>query len=109
MRAWQFFSRKFLRWLTMVPLAMILLSTLFLHSNPNFRFLLVAQIVFYGLAAIGWLYAAWGRKGSRVFSMPFYFLLLSSAAFVGVIEACLGRRFSVWNIASLSRGHEQGA
>ena len=109
MRAWQFFSRKFLRWLTLVPLVMILLSTLFLRSNPYFRFLLVAEMVFYALAAIGWLFAARDRKGGRVFSMPFYFLLLSSAALVGVIEACFGRRFSVWDIASLSRGHEQGA
>jgi cellulose synthase/poly-beta-1,6-N-acetylglucosamine synthase-like glycosyltransferase len=108
MRAWQFFSRKFLRWLTLVPLVMILVATLFLRSNPYFRFLLVLQVVFYALAAIGWLFAARDRKASRVFSMPFYFLLLSSAALVGVIEACLGRRFSVWDIASLSRGHEQG-
>jgi cellulose synthase/poly-beta-1,6-N-acetylglucosamine synthase-like glycosyltransferase len=109
MRAWQFFSRKFLRWLTLVPLVMILVSTFLLRSSPYFRFLLVTQMVFYAVAAIGWLFAARGRKGSRVFSMPFYFLLLSSAAFVGVIEACFGRRFSVWDIASLSRGHEQGA
>jgi cellulose synthase/poly-beta-1,6-N-acetylglucosamine synthase-like glycosyltransferase len=109
MRAWQFFSRKFLRWLTMVPLLMILLSTLFLRSNPYFHFLLVVQIAFYALASIAWLFAAMDRKTGRVFSMPFYFLLLSSAALVGVVEACFGRRFSVWDIASLSRGHGQGA
>jgi hypothetical protein len=108
MRAWQFFSRKFLRWLTLVPLVLILVSTHFLRSNPYFRFLLVLQVVFYALAGIGWLFAARDRKASRVFSMPFYFLLLSTAALVGVIEACLGRRFSVWDIASLSRGREQG-
>ena len=109
MRAWQFFSRKFLRWLTLVPLVMVLLSTLFLRSNPYFGFLLVAQIAFYTLAAIGWLFAARNRKASGVFSMPFYFLLLSFGALVGIIEACFGRRFSVWDIASLSRGHEQRA
>jgi cellulose synthase/poly-beta-1,6-N-acetylglucosamine synthase-like glycosyltransferase len=107
LRAWQFFSRKFLRWLTLIPMAMILIASIALRGNPYFRVILGLQVAFYALALIGWAMAAGGRKSSRATSLPFYFLLLNTAALVGVVEACFGRRFSVWDIPTLSRGDEQ--
>jgi len=107
LRAWQFLSRKFLRWLTLIPLLMIAAASIALRDHPYFRLVLGAQVVFYALASIGWALAVSGQKGSRATSLPFYFLLLNTAALLGVVATCLGRRFSVWDIPSLSRGHEQ--
>lgn len=107
LRAWQFFSRKFLRWLTLIPMACVLITTIVLRDHPYFRVILGVQVAFYALALMGWASAVGGRQASRATSLPFYFLLLNTAALVGVVEACLGRRFSVWDIPSLSRGSEQ--
>jgi len=66
--------------------------------------LLLLQGAFYLLALAGWVLNAAGRSTSRVVSFPFYFMLSNVAAMCGVVEACMGRRFQVWDIASLSRG-----
>jgi biofilm PGA synthesis N-glycosyltransferase PgaC len=105
-RAWQFFSRKVLRWLTLIPMAVIMLTTVMLLPHPFFVFLFAFQMVFYILALGGWLFDLGGRKGSALFSMPYYFLVVNVAAVVGIFQACIGRRFAVWEIAAYSRGQE---
>ncbi len=107
LRGWQFFSRKFLRWLTLLPLSLLLISSLGLMANPFFAALSVLQAAFYGLALVGGLFARAGRSGSALVSVPFYFVLVNVAVLVGAVEACLGRRFSIWEIATLSRGAEE--
>jgi hypothetical protein len=58
------------------------------------------------LAATGWAVALSGRHPHRIVGIPFYFLLLNLGALVGVVEACLGRRFRVWEVAADSRGDQ---
>ncbi|MGB7022954.1 MAG: glycosyltransferase [Candidatus Acidiferrales bacterium] len=105
-RAWQFLSRKVLRWLTLIPMIGILASTAVLWRHPFFALLLVLQLSFYILAVIGWRLSSGERTGSSVLTMPFYFLLVNLAAVVGVFQACTGRRFAVWEVAVFSRGQE---
>ncbi len=104
LRAWQFMSRKFLRWTALFPLSLLLVSSVALAFNPVFRAILIAQIAFYTIAFVGWGLAAMGRKQSGVFALPFYFVLVNAAALAGLIEACLGRRYMRWEIASSTRG-----
>jgi len=40
----------------------------------------------------------------RLASVPFYIVLVAVAGFLGILDAWRGRRFHVWEIASLSRG-----
>jgi len=105
-RTWQFFSRKVLRWLALVPMIVILLTTVELLDRPFFACLFALQVVFYILAVGGWLLDFVGRKGSAVFTMPYYFLVVNIAAVTGVVEACFGRRFAVWEVAAYSRGQQ---
>jgi cellulose synthase/poly-beta-1,6-N-acetylglucosamine synthase-like glycosyltransferase len=107
LRLWQFVSRKVLRWLTLIPLVGLLISTACLASHPVFAFNLGLQLLFYGFALVGWLLASKRRGAAGLFTFPFYWLLVNTAAMTGLIDTCLGRRFSVWEIAKLSRGQEQ--
>jgi cellulose synthase/poly-beta-1,6-N-acetylglucosamine synthase-like glycosyltransferase len=109
LRGWQFLSRKFLRWLALVPMGLILLSTVVLApASEVFRALLVPQLAFYGLALAAWVQTRRGRQPGRVLSVPLYVLLVAMAGVVGVVDACRGRRFHVWEVASLSRGRSIG-
>jgi hypothetical protein len=109
LRAWQFFSRKFLRWFSLVPLALIFVSSVALRSNRWFAGMLALEFVFTALAAMGW-WATWqGKKPGRVIALPFYFLLVTVGALKGITEAVMGRRFAVWDIAHLSRGRQGAA
>jgi poly-beta-1,6-N-acetyl-D-glucosamine synthase len=107
LRAWQFVSRKVLRWTAAFPLLLLLLSSAGLSvKNPIFRVFLIVELAFYAAAFVGWVLATLGRQEGRVFALPFYFVLVNIAALVGLIETCLGRRYSVWEVASLTRGTE---
>jgi len=106
-RGWQFVSRKFLRWLTLIPLVLVLISSAALAGQP-FALVLTLELVFYSFAMVGWVLALKGRKAGRAFSVPFFVMLGSVAAFVGVVDTCLGRRFAVWEVPTLSRGREEG-
>ena len=106
-RGWQLVSRKFLRWLTLIPLVLVLISSAGLSGQP-FALVLTLELVFYSFAMVGWVLALKGRKAGRAFSVPFFVMLGSVAAFVGVVDTCLGRRFAVWEVPTLSRGREEG-
>ena len=105
-RAWQFFSHKFLRWLTIIPLALVFIATAVLSSSPNFKMLLILQLSFYALAVIGLWLNARGNCARMLFSLPFYFVLVNTAALVGLLQAWNGRRFATWEVAMTSRGQE---
>ncbi|MGB7439340.1 MAG: glycosyltransferase [Candidatus Acidiferrum sp.] len=107
LRAWQFLSRKFLRWLTLVPMLLILVASVALRGNPRFQLLIAFEAAFCLLALCGWLAALTGTRSPRLTSLPFFFLLLNLAALIGLFEACFGRRFAIWDVPALSRGQNQ--
>ena len=104
LRAWQLLSRKLLRWLGAIPLVLILASSVWLVSKRFYEVMLVFQFVFYFLVLLGWWLAARRREGSRATTFPFYFVMVNVAALTGVIDAVLGKRFSVWESPQQSRG-----
>ena len=105
LRGWQFVSHKLMRWLTLVPMAMILYSSEQLAAlSTFFAFALAMQVAFYGLGAVGLTMALAGRPVSRVIAVPFYVLLGVVGAMVGVVDSLIGRRFDIWEIPTLSRG-----
>jgi len=107
LRGWrglQFLSHKLFRYLTPVPLFLIFATSLLLASRPLFAALLSVQIAFYLLAAVGFAATSRAKMTSRVFSIPFYVVFGSIGALMGIVDACTGRRFDIWNIATQSRG-----
>jgi poly-beta-1,6-N-acetyl-D-glucosamine synthase len=76
---WQFISHHVLRML--VPPAMLaafLISTAQAFTTPLYLFATLAQILFYGLAFIGWIAAVNGRR-PKIFYLPFYFVFVQLA------------------------------
>ena len=107
MRLWQFASRKLLRWLSLVPLMIVLGTTIALRSSYWFEILLVLQAFFYVAALAGmWQGGPW--KLFPILRVPFTVVLGNLAVLLGVLDACRGRRFAIWNIAELSRGVGEG-
>jgi cellulose synthase/poly-beta-1,6-N-acetylglucosamine synthase-like glycosyltransferase len=105
-RAWQFFSHKFLRWLLAIPFLLVFLSSLLLAGQPVFAGLFALQLIFWGLALAG-LAAAAGKTAPPKPLAPLVYLLVSCVgALAGVIDACAGRKFDVWESPSLTRDAE---
>ncbi len=106
-RGWQFFSRKFLRWFGLFPQIMIFAASLSLRQQPEFAALLAMQVIFYGLAAVGFLvHCLGGRLNTPLLSLPFYTMLVNVAGIVAAVDVLRGRRFATWEIPTLSRGSE---
>jgi cellulose synthase/poly-beta-1,6-N-acetylglucosamine synthase-like glycosyltransferase len=106
LRAWQFVSRKLLRWMALVPLALLLVASASLAPRLFFAVLFAFQLLFYIFALGSWWYSARGRNIRFLAALPLYFVVVNVAAFAGLIDSCLGRRLSVWEIPVLSRGRE---
>lgn len=106
LRAWQFVSRKLLRWFGLVPMALALLASAMLARQVFFGIVLSLQLAFYLAALAGWYLVTQTSFQSRLVVLPFYFLLVNLGAMAGFVDACRGRRFTVWEVPSLSRGRE---
>jgi cellulose synthase/poly-beta-1,6-N-acetylglucosamine synthase-like glycosyltransferase len=105
LRAWQFWSRKCLRWLSTVPFVFVFVASgMLARDGLSFRVAFVMQLSFVFAACLGCALSTREANCPRCFSVPFYFLLATSAAMFGLIESIFGRRFGVWSIAQLSRG-----
>ena len=104
-RGWQFVSHKFLRWISILPMLMVLAgSAAEASGSAFFSVLLALQVMFYGLALVGLAKAIAERPTRHLTAVPFYVVLGVLGAFVGVVEAVLGKRFDIWEIPILSRG-----
>jgi hypothetical protein len=83
---------------------MILMASVWLVTAPIYAIAVALQLVFYSLALVGWWFSARRKQGSRLITFPFYFLMVNVAAFSGVVGSILGKRFSVWESPTQSRG-----
>jgi len=108
-RTWQFLSRKLLRWLVPVPLAVLLIASAVLAHNKFYLVFLALQLAAYAAALTAAVLESLGLRAARPISICYYFMLVHIGAMFGVVQACLGRRFAVWEIASQSRGAERRA
>jgi len=81
--AWAFLSHKLLRWLIPLLLVAVLLASLTLVATPLGALLLVGQVLFYGVAALGW-HAQRRRNLSTWQYLPLYFSLMNVAALLGL-------------------------
>ncbi len=93
--ALELWSHKVLRWLVGLFMAVALAANLMLADRPVYTVLLGIQLLFYGLAALGW-------KGPRavtenpLFRIPFFFCLVNGAALAAWLKWIGGSRLEIW-------------
>jgi biofilm PGA synthesis N-glycosyltransferase PgaC len=83
--SFSFISHKLLRYLAPVFMLLVLAGSLLGWQEPVFQLLLGAQVLFYGLACLGW-YGLQRENMSRVLYVPFYFVAMNLAAFMGLLR-----------------------
>jgi glycosyltransferase involved in cell wall biosynthesis len=83
---------------TPLALVVVLLSNLWLavaHPGSLYPWLLAGQLLFYGLAALGWFFAERGIRWRPAF-VPFYFTMMNVTALLGLVRWLRGRQTPLW-------------
>ena len=94
--AFSFFSHRVLRWLAPFLLPVAFVCNMSLAAQPSFAVLFLAQILFYLLAAAGYLRKKRaGRMGWC--SGPFHFCLMNLALLCGLWRFLRGQQTLAWN------------
>jgi glycosyltransferase involved in cell wall biosynthesis len=102
--AWQLWSHKILRWLALVPLALLFAASVALRGEGGlYTLLLWAQCACYALALLGWVWRD-GRTRPRLASIPYYFMLVNVASIRGVIEHYHGKTYATWSTVRENSG-----
>lgn len=103
--SFQYISHRVLRW-TITPVALLLVfllnGILVAQGSLFFEVTLVAQLVFYCLAWVGYLLE--GRKIKRkLFFIPYYFFIMNYAVYRGFIRYFTGSQSVLWERAQRAK------
>ena len=105
--SFQFISHRILRW-TLCPLGLVtlLFSNILLAVTDGefYQLFLIAQLVFYGMALTGWVFARKNIRLKLIF-IPFYFAFMNAAVFVGFTRFLKKRQSVLWEKAARQKVH----
>ncbi|HVE61487.1 MAG TPA: glycosyltransferase family 2 protein, partial [Chitinophagaceae bacterium] len=95
----QFFSRRWLRWVvcppTIIAILLINIALSLFHTNVLYDYLLMMQLVFYLLAVAGWVLIR--RNHAFVLTtLPFYFLFMNFCMLKGAYQFLKNRQTVIW-------------
>ena len=105
-RSLQFVSRKLLRWGVGATLPVVYAASMFLLDEPFFAVFFILQNIFYVFAVIGALLRR-GRVRTKIFFVPFYFVMVNAAAISAIFTYLTGGRLSSWEKAETTRQIEE--
>lgn len=100
MLTYQYIGHRVLRW-TLTPLSLPLLvvvNMILFESSWGYEFLMYAQIVFYSFAILGNYLKRKQIKVKGLF-VPYYFIIMNYAVFLGMIRLIKGRQQVTWEKA----------
>ncbi|HEY6062162.1 MAG TPA: glycosyltransferase family 2 protein [Chitinophagaceae bacterium] len=98
--AFQYISRRLLRWIFCPPLLVVLLLTnmllVFRYTQTDiYNLFLYAQAGFYLLAFSGWIITRSGKR-SGILTIPFYFIFMNYCLVKGFVKFMKGRQSVLW-------------
>jgi len=102
MLSFQYISHRVLRW-TVTPFLLILafILNIFIAVQPGetfYRLLLIGQVLFYGMAILGWMMES--RKiRVKILFIPYYFCVMNYAIFAGIIRYFRKTQNAAWDKA----------
>lgn len=89
---WQFISHKFLRWLTVPLMIMLLVASLALVTKGLlYQAVFIGQLLFVAGVLVG------SRAKGGLVRVPYLFTLLHYAALVGLFKLMTGNVYTTWN------------
>lgn len=93
----QLFSHKVLRRLVVFPLLLILLiSPLLWNEGIIYQSALIAQLIIYSLGISGALLRKTSFGNTKIFTLPYFFIMVNTAAFVAAINLLRGHQIDRW-------------
>ncbi len=93
----QLFSHKVLRRLVVFPLLLFVgFSIVSWRHGPLYQGATLVQILFYGLAIVGMLLGHTRLGTVKLFSMPFFFCMVNTAALVAAMNMLRGHQITIW-------------
>lgn len=95
-------SHKILRWFTLPVIVLLLVVNALLLGQTFYGVVFCLLSLLLGCGLIGY-FLDMGGRGSRLFSIPYYFLLINAAAMVGMLDYLRGRRVTTWKQAQTTR------
>ncbi len=107
----QYISHRVLRW-TVTPFLMMvtLLANLAIVATTGEAFyliLLLAQLLFYGMALGGWFLE--NRKvKSKILFVPYYFCMMNYAVFMGIGRYFVGKQSAAWDKSKRKEAESPG-
>lgn len=100
--SFQYISHRVLRW-TLTPILLLLLlpwnGWLALRLGGLYGWLFLGQLLFYGLALVGWSFERRGRRWKPAY-ITFYFSMMNAAVFAGAWRYVRGRQNILWRKAA---------
>jgi len=106
LRTFQFISRKLMRWCVGIALPVVYTASIFLLDEPFFMGFFILQNIFYIFAAIGAILRR-GHVKTKIFFVPFYFIMVNAAATAAIFTFLSGGRLSSWEKAETTRNVEE--
>ncbi len=93
--AFGLWSHKIIRWIVPLLLLAIFTANLFLLNQAHYRFVFVAQTIFYGIALVAWILDRLG-KPIRWLVYPYYFVMANLALLVGFFKFVMNSEKPAW-------------
>lgn len=106
LRTFQFISRKLMRWWVGVALPIVYVANIFLLDEPRFMVFFILQNIFYIFASIGAILRR-GHVRTKIFFIPFYFVMVNAASVAAILTFLSGGRLSSWEKAETTRNTEE--
>jgi cellulose synthase/poly-beta-1,6-N-acetylglucosamine synthase-like glycosyltransferase len=99
--SFQYISHRVLRW-TLAPLSIVLIFIsnyiLAYYQIPFYRMIFILQSIFYIMATLG-MFLENSRVRIKLFFIPFYFLIMNYAVYVGFLRHLKGTQSVLWEKA----------
>ena len=97
--AFSFISHRALRWsLAAFALPLIFIFNAFLLNSTVYRYLFIAQCLFYLAALLGWWMEKRGKRIKGLY-VPHYFFIMNLAVFLGLKRYLKGEQSALWERA----------
>jgi hypothetical protein len=97
-----------MRWWVGVALPVVYFANIFLLDEPFFMVFFILQNIFYIFASIGAILRR-GHVRTKIFFIPFYFVMVNAAAVAAIFTFLSGGRLSSWEKAETTRNTEENS